>query len=84
MDSYQPLVSLRRRSSVASSTSSIGPDSVPTSPIDSAHSIAALESAVRYTYTCHKCGFGTNLLSNYMPHASNPCDQPATITWGRL
>ncbi|KAJ2898497.1 nuclear localization sequence binding protein [Coemansia aciculifera] len=76
--SYQPLISLRRRSSVASSTSATLSDSLPTSPVDSSISIASLESAVRYTYTCDKCGFGTNLLSNYMPHASNPCDQPAT------
>ncbi|KAJ1998101.1 hypothetical protein GGI04_005149, partial [Coemansia thaxteri] len=91
--SYQPLFSLRRRSSVASNTSSStlgAADSAPILPVDSVAEGAskggfmAFESAVQYTYTCDKCGFGTNLLSSYMPHASNPCDQPATITWGQL
>ncbi|KAJ2633593.1 hypothetical protein H4R22_000340 [Coemansia sp. RSA 1290] len=77
--SYQTLIS-RRRSSVASDKSLL--DSAPSSPIDRVFERA--EPAVNYVYTCEKCGFGTNLLSSYMPHTSNPCDQRTTVTWGHL
>ncbi|KAJ2158013.1 hypothetical protein GGF46_004092 [Coemansia sp. RSA 552] len=85
--SYQPLVS-RRRSSLGSVPSS--DPSAPSSPVDAQAPTAAsgipfvLEPAVKYVYTCERCGFGTNLLSSYMPHASNPCDQPPGTTWGKL
>ncbi|KAJ1881902.1 hypothetical protein H4R99_003824 [Coemansia sp. RSA 1722] len=88
--SYQQHVS-RRRSSVASTVSlasSMGADSAPSSPVDAQVPLSPLPlssvSAIRYTYVCNDCGFGTDLLSSYMPHISNPCDQPAKITWGKL
>ncbi|KAJ2598260.1 hypothetical protein H4R99_002196 [Coemansia sp. RSA 1722] len=74
--SYQQHVS-RRRSSVASTVSlasSMGADSAPSSPVDAQVPLSPLPlssvSAIRYT--------------SYMPHISNPCDQPAKITWGKL
>ncbi|KAJ2809411.1 hypothetical protein H4R20_000136 [Coemansia guatemalensis] len=81
--SYQPLVS-RRRSSLSSQRTE---SSAPPSPVDAPMhngSRFVRESAVTYTYTCEKCGFGTNLLSSFMPHASNPCDRAPTNTWGSL
>ncbi|KAJ1644562.1 hypothetical protein J3B02_001981 [Coemansia erecta] len=88
--SYQPHIS-RRRSSVVSNASMgssvAGLDSAPCSPVDARTPLSPLPlpvSAIRYTYVCSECGFGTDLLSSYMPHISNPCDQPAKITWGKL
>ncbi|KAJ1804554.1 hypothetical protein LPJ56_006708 [Coemansia sp. RSA 2599] len=91
--SYQPHIS-RRRSSVVSNASLAsssgfagGLDSTPSSPVDARLPLSPLPasvSAIRYTYVCADCGFGTDLLSSYMPHISNPCDQPAKITWGKL
>ncbi|KAJ2783498.1 hypothetical protein GGI15_002556 [Coemansia interrupta] len=80
--SYQPHIS-RRRSSVVSSTSVGSFDSAPSSPVDAAASLPLTASAIRYTYVCRDCGFGTDLLSNYMPHISNPCDAPAPVTWNK-
>ncbi|KAJ2324100.1 hypothetical protein H4S02_000063 [Coemansia sp. RSA 2611] len=75
--SYQPLIS-RRRSSVTSDKSIS--DSAPSSPVEAR--VERRESAVKYVYTCEKCGFGTNLLSSYMPHTSNPCGtKDATDAW---
>ncbi|KAJ2558681.1 hypothetical protein EV175_000674 [Coemansia sp. RSA 1933] len=42
-------------------------------------------SAIAYTYVCEKCGFGTELLSVYMPHTAYPCgEQPMEYAWGKL
>ncbi|KAJ2685532.1 hypothetical protein H4R19_006793 [Coemansia spiralis] len=87
--SYQTLLSGRRLSLASSPPSSLpasmSPGSVPVSPVD-ALPLRRTErmGAVDFTYNCDKCGFGTNLLSSYMPHASNPCDQPPAVTWGSL
>ncbi|KAJ1897644.1 hypothetical protein LPJ66_003237 [Kickxella alabastrina] len=86
--SYQSHIS-RRRSSVISNASSHTNDldSAPSSPVDSLYNHSALPfsaSVIDYTYVCTGCGFGTNLLSSYMPHVSNPCDKPAKITWGKI
>ncbi|KAJ1965922.1 hypothetical protein GGI12_000443 [Dipsacomyces acuminosporus] len=76
--SYQPHIR-RRRSSVTSNTSSVA-DSQPSSPVLASSSTSfSLDSAVDYTYVCQTCGFGTNLLSVYMPHASDPCNQDPAI-----
>ncbi|KAJ2802249.1 hypothetical protein H4R21_002490 [Coemansia helicoidea] len=80
--SYQPLLSGRRLS--AASTLSPSPDSAPLSPVEAPLRRAERMGAVEYTYNCDKCGFGTNLLCSFMPHTSNPCDQPAVISWGGL
>ncbi|KAJ1847034.1 hypothetical protein LPJ73_004362 [Coemansia sp. RSA 2703] len=80
--SYQPHIS-RRRSSVVSSTSVGSLDSAPSSPLEAAATLPPVISAIRYTYVCNECGFGTDLLSKYMPHASNPCDAPAPVTWNK-
>ncbi|KAJ2661248.1 hypothetical protein IWW48_002544 [Coemansia sp. RSA 1200] len=46
---------------------------------------AASASAIDYTYVCNKCGFGTELLSVYMPHTAYPCgEQPMENNWGKL
>ncbi|KAJ2784359.1 hypothetical protein H4R18_001163 [Coemansia javaensis] len=82
--SYQMHIS-GRRLSLASPL----PDSAPCSPVDAPQrpgvtaAAAARQrfGAIEYTYTCDKCGFGTNLLSSFMPHASNPCDAPAAPIW---
>ncbi|KAJ1932472.1 hypothetical protein FBU59_006362 [Linderina macrospora] len=81
--SYQP--HMRRRSSVSSNGSSAAADSLPSSPVSlTAPSLPVFERALGYTYVCEGCGFGTNLLSSYMPHISNPCGEPVKITWGKL
>ncbi|KAJ2726264.1 hypothetical protein GGI07_000741 [Coemansia sp. Benny D115] len=77
----------RRRSSVASTTSVGREDSAPSSPLAQApRSLLPLSSvsAIRYTYVCEDCGFGTDLLGAYMPHIANPCGQPVPNTWGKL
>ncbi|PIA15029.1 hypothetical protein COEREDRAFT_82247 [Coemansia reversa NRRL 1564] len=80
--SYQPLVSRRRSSLGTHRTESSAPSSPVDAPLHNRKFVR--ESAVTYTYTCDKCGFGTNLLSSFMPHASNPCDRSPTNTWGSL
>ncbi|KAJ1770483.1 hypothetical protein IW140_004249 [Coemansia sp. RSA 1813] len=97
--SYQPHIS-RRRSSVVSSNGGLSPIDTttpalalggmtspsPRNPSPSLESPTAYgASAIDYTYVCQKCGFGTELLSVYMPHTAYPCgEQPMEYAWGKL
>ncbi|KAJ1780673.1 hypothetical protein LPJ59_007221 [Coemansia sp. RSA 2399] len=97
--SYQPHIS-RRRSSVVSSNGGGVLSPIDTgAPLAAEEGLASsplprsppLESptlgtsAIDYTYVCQKCGFGTELLSVYMPHTAYPCgEQPMEYTWGKL
>ncbi|KAJ2521718.1 hypothetical protein GGI11_001930 [Coemansia sp. RSA 2049] len=61
------------------------PSFSPSALLYSPGAATASASAIDYTYVCNKCGFGTELLSVYMPHTAYPCgEQPMENNWGKL